>query len=381
RLHGEINRTINYYRSQKKGSKPAKLYLAGGSSTMMYTQHFFSEKLRMEVNYFNAFNIVRLGPGVDRPQLEQQAHLYPEAVGTALRYVRHCPVEIDLATADMRSEGTLRQKIPVIALSCFLFLAGLGMWWGLNEFQINKLKKTIAEQRELIANSDAQLADIEFYKRSRDKAEENFTFLRDFMKSRTQWPHFLNALQMAKPLDVWITKLEVTTPPSKEEEKRVQETEQPEAILPWMTGPAGGGGSNKNNKVQASADKIEWIRIEGYEVKIPEEKKVDGKSQYVRKIFTEEQVFAFKEVIKKYIAEHPEYKKFEDQVVGNKNVVTPNVDLILSSIFENALRTLPEFDPIQTKITGVTQTPFSQYRNISRFEMRIHLAQPINLKR
>ena len=94
RLHGEINRTINIYRAQQKGSKPTKLLLAGGSSTMDYTVHFFSEKLRIEVDYFNAFTIVEVKG--NRDDLSKMAHLFPETIGTALRMTHPCPVDIDL---------------------------------------------------------------------------------------------------------------------------------------------------------------------------------------------------------------------------------------------------------------------------------------------
>ena len=46
RLHGEVSRSINIYRSQQKCNKPVKLFLAGGSSTMAFTETFFQEKLR-----------------------------------------------------------------------------------------------------------------------------------------------------------------------------------------------------------------------------------------------------------------------------------------------------------------------------------------------
>ena len=54
RLHGEVSRSINIYRSQQKGNKPIKLYLAGGSSTMAFTETFFQDKLRLGRRIFKS---------------------------------------------------------------------------------------------------------------------------------------------------------------------------------------------------------------------------------------------------------------------------------------------------------------------------------------
>jgi Tfp pilus assembly PilM family ATPase len=61
RLHGEINRSVGVYRAQQKGTKPQKLLLTGGSSTMGFTDRFFQDKLGIEVEYFNPFQCVRMG--------------------------------------------------------------------------------------------------------------------------------------------------------------------------------------------------------------------------------------------------------------------------------------------------------------------------------
>ena len=49
RLHGEINRSINVWRSQHGGNRPGRMLLCGGSSIIPYSQHFFNEKLHIPV--------------------------------------------------------------------------------------------------------------------------------------------------------------------------------------------------------------------------------------------------------------------------------------------------------------------------------------------
>ena len=80
RLHGEINRSINLYRAQQKGRKPEKLYLAGGSSVMTYTPRFFSEKLKIPVEYLNPFQITAIADDVDKDALSEVAHVFSEVI-------------------------------------------------------------------------------------------------------------------------------------------------------------------------------------------------------------------------------------------------------------------------------------------------------------
>ncbi|MFA6715472.1 MAG: pilus assembly protein PilM, partial [Victivallaceae bacterium] len=84
RLHGEINRSINVWRSQYKGNRPTRLFLGGGSSLMAYTPRFFNEKLRIPVEYLNSFQIVSLGEGINREELLDVAPMFSELTGMAL---------------------------------------------------------------------------------------------------------------------------------------------------------------------------------------------------------------------------------------------------------------------------------------------------------
>ncbi len=104
RLHGEINRSINLYRAQQKGRKPEKLYLAGGSSVMTYTPRFFSEKLKIPVEYLNPFQITAIADDVDKDALSEVAHVFSEVIGTGLRNVGTCPLEISLIPEPLKRE-------------------------------------------------------------------------------------------------------------------------------------------------------------------------------------------------------------------------------------------------------------------------------------
>lgn len=124
RLHGEINRSIGVYRAQQKGNVPKRLFLTGGSSTMGFTDKFFSEKLGIPVEYLNPFQVVRLHPGINADRLQEVAHMFSEIIGLGLRYCVQCPVEVSLMPEAITRQVALRQKKPylVACVACVLLM-------------------------------------------------------------------------------------------------------------------------------------------------------------------------------------------------------------------------------------------------------------------
>ena len=107
RLHGEVSRSINVWRSQHGGSKPERLLLSGGGSTMMYVPDFFQEKLRIPVEYLNTFPAINIGPEVDRAALQSVAPMIQELIGLSIRHVVRCPLEIVLLPRSIRKQKEL----------------------------------------------------------------------------------------------------------------------------------------------------------------------------------------------------------------------------------------------------------------------------------
>ncbi len=112
RLHGEINRSINAWRSMFNGNRPEALFISGGSSIMPYTPHFLNEKLHLEVSFLNTFPVINISENIDKQVLLEVAHLFPPMIGMAVRHIRTCPVEISLIPKIIRTTRDLQQKKP-----------------------------------------------------------------------------------------------------------------------------------------------------------------------------------------------------------------------------------------------------------------------------
>ena len=210
RLHGEISRSINVYRSQQKGRKPEKLYLSGGSSVMGYTPRFFSEKLKMPVEYLNPFKNIALGDAVDKEQLADIAHMFSEPIGLALRHVMTCPVEISLMPHSLQKYIEFKSKVPYFYASAATLLLCLlvtffslskqeGMANDKKEIAVNLLKKTDAKMKRL------KSAEGEF-----GSVRSEYEDAAKLLSERVRWPELLNEVQAVLPNNVWITQLELS---------------------------------------------------------------------------------------------------------------------------------------------------------------------------
>ncbi len=204
RLHGEINRSISVYRAQQKGNRPVKLYLTGGSSTMTYTDHFFAEKLRMEVEYLNPFGVVQLGPGVDRARLEEVAHMFSEVIGLGLRYRMSCPIEVSLVPESITRQQALRRKKPYLVLSMIFFVLIFAVAWRGVAFRAslhNSAVDSLSKERmapEMLSGS------IRRAKTEQDQSNARYDSVCELLAQRCTWPEIYNELEKLKPGNLWL---------------------------------------------------------------------------------------------------------------------------------------------------------------------------------
>lgn len=128
RLHTEITRSINFYRTQQSGGEPTLALLTGGTSIIAYTDTFLKEKLKIDVDYLNPFINVSVNAGIDAGEIGSRAHLMSEVVGLALRKVLTCPIEINLLPQRFIQQETFHRKQPVLMASMAAFVMLVGLW-------------------------------------------------------------------------------------------------------------------------------------------------------------------------------------------------------------------------------------------------------------
>lgn len=153
RLHAEISRSINFYRSQQGGAAPVRVFLTGGSAVMPHMDAFFREKFQTDVQFLNPFVNVHLAASVDVSRVERDAFVLAETVGLALRRALKCPVEISLLPPEVVQKITMRARLPYFIGAAAGVMLSLGVW----TVYMNKKADLYAAQQQQV---EAELAKL-----------------------------------------------------------------------------------------------------------------------------------------------------------------------------------------------------------------------------
>lgn len=209
RLHSEIMRTTNFYRSQQGGSAPQIALLSGATAALPFIREFFAEKLNIPIDYFNALRNVTVAGGVDRDQISTQAHTLGELVGAALSGSGDVPVKLDLAPVSVRSAKQFSKRKPyllVASLTGAAILGGIGFWYqkagdlaGQKTAGMESDVEALEAHSQAIADLKKQLTTLEAKKDPYFQAVTN----------RAYWTLVFNDLSQRMDSDLmWITTME-----------------------------------------------------------------------------------------------------------------------------------------------------------------------------
>ena len=207
RLHAEISRSVNFYRSQQGGSAPVRVLLTGGSSVLPHLDTFFREKLQVEVAYLNPFTNVGLSSRINREKAGVDAFVLAETVGLALRRSLACPIEINLMPPEIVKRKSFKKRIPFFGLAAAGILLSLGIW-TMYEKQMSKLYEFQKEQvdSKLAACKTKQtgLAKVE---KSKEVVQRKADAVRSVMQERAVWLKRVDAIRKSLFEGMWLTEM------------------------------------------------------------------------------------------------------------------------------------------------------------------------------
>jgi type IV pilus assembly protein PilM len=176
RLHIQVNQTIQFYRGQQGGSAPARLFLSGGASIMVYTAQFFAEKLNVPVDYFNPFRNIQIAPSINVEELAKVAHSFGEVVGLGLRNLAHCPVELNLMPKSSLQRQQFAQKKPYFIAAVFCLVAvvfAIGYFYqrvvAIKQDALDKLKTQLAPMLAKEQEMNKVKSDLDKLKKETEK--------------------------------------------------------------------------------------------------------------------------------------------------------------------------------------------------------------------
>jgi type IV pilus assembly protein PilM len=207
RMHAEINRSINFYRSQQSGSAPSIILLTGGTSVIPHTDTFFKEKLHVEVDYLNPFLNVAVSETISSDDIGRYAHELGEVVGLGLRRVLTCPIEINLMPPKVVEEKAFRKKVPLLLTA----MAGLVLIAGVWCAYFLKLSKLTGEELDKVSQRVGELEQVEAQLRPIEaetaEIEKKIETLMGRVGERSRWLELLGDIHACLPDGMWLTSI------------------------------------------------------------------------------------------------------------------------------------------------------------------------------
>ncbi len=191
RLHAEVNRSINFYRSQQGGSAPAVVLLTGGSSIIPHVDTFFRDKLKVDVDRINE-DLQSLG----------------EVVGLALRRSLTCPVEINLMPPDLVARKLFRRRMPFFAMTVAGVVLTMLCWW----VYFHRMGAMLEKQVSDVSGEIARFKKVEKKLKSATKkytdSGEKLDKIAGVVGIRTRWSELISAVHECMQEGMWVVALE-----------------------------------------------------------------------------------------------------------------------------------------------------------------------------
>jgi len=204
RLTAEINRSVNFYRSQQHGAAPVKLYLTGGTALLPQIDAFFADALGLEVEFLNPFDRIATGSAVDTAALESDVAYLAATVGLAASDIGEAKYNINLLPPSLVEARAEKAKIPFLVaggaglvLALVLLALGFNKETSVLEMTRDAVQTKVTELEGFdrkVASAQAELA----------AAEAEAEALRTVLDRRPQAVRRLNAVRSAMTPGMWI---------------------------------------------------------------------------------------------------------------------------------------------------------------------------------
>lgn len=209
RLSSEVQRTINHYRAQFKGSAPVKAYICGGGARMAYTIEFLQSTLDIPVEFFNPLNAVKVSNKLAPESLEMDALCLGPVVGAAISGAGVGEFKIDLVPTSVGKDRAEKKLIPVAVAAGVIALAGAGYFALSVHSKANEAAETLRRAEPNMAKIESIHSDIEKRVREFKASEKKINEWKELYNARRTYADIIRQLsEKTANVNLWLTDFE-----------------------------------------------------------------------------------------------------------------------------------------------------------------------------
>jgi type IV pilus assembly protein PilM len=209
RLHAEVIRTINFYRSQQGGNQPGMVLLTGGCSVIPHVNTFLKDKLKTEVDFLNPFRNVAVSSSIESDKVASNLHLLGEVVGLALRRTLSCPVEINLMPPALAARKVLQRRLPFFGLAAaglVLTVLVFGLFLHRMSTLAEKRRDMVQGKLTVLESPNVRLGE---FSKQKEQLYAKAADLNGLIVARTRWVFMINDLHQRLAPGMWLTSVRV----------------------------------------------------------------------------------------------------------------------------------------------------------------------------
>ncbi|MBR5895554.1 MAG: type IV pilus assembly protein PilM [Akkermansia sp.] len=290
RLGSEVQRTINHYRGQYKGSAPVKAYICGGGARLPYAVEFLQSVLNIPVEYLNPLNAFAIGSKVDEEALGMDALCLGPIAGAAVSGAGVGDFSIDLVPTSVGKERAELQMLPKVLAGGLVAVAGAAIFAYAADSAATGAEKMLKTARPALEAIESVQSSIEAEQAKYKRAAGELEGIMAHYTMRTAYPEVLKQLsERGASVKFWFTEF---APLINYEVDKVSLTEANDVKGTRLIEPsksrAAGNNSSINQAPEAvdvrarnKAPKVTAICVSGYTSKKPGDDRSQSQRQAI----------------------------------------------------------------------------------------------------
>lgn len=206
RLVSEVQRTVMHYRSQYKGSAPAKVYICGGGARLPFAQEFLQAALNLPVEFLNTLGAFSVGSKVDPAALEQDAICLGPLVGSAVSAAKAGVFDIDLVPTSVGKDRAEKAQLPGVVIGGLLAVAGAAFF----AFSASSAASAANKELQRVLPKDKSVAAVndklQNVQTKYDKAMKDIGVLNNLYSARAAYADVMQQLsERCASVKFWVT--------------------------------------------------------------------------------------------------------------------------------------------------------------------------------
>lgn len=269
RLCSEVQRTINHYRAQFKGSAPVKAYICGGGARLAYTLEFLQSSLDIPVEYFNPLSVITIGNHLDTDALDMDALCLGPVVGAAMSGAGVGEFKIDLVPTSVGKDRAEKRLIPIAVAAGLVAIAGAGYFAGVTQSKAQEAMDALKRVEAPLVQIENIHTTIENREREFKESEKKISEWKELYDARRAYADIIREIsEKTARTSFWLTEFEPRI--NYEKTSRVAEevnSNNSGAVIPLINMGSALGASGINQPMDDSAKKgcaVTAIALRGY---------------------------------------------------------------------------------------------------------------------